>query len=585
MAITAPLPVTGQRKAIQKPSRTAIRRVGVSATLAANEALQARRRRGERVLPLAFGEAGVPVAPLLRDALAAASHLGGYGPVAGSAELRAAAAGYWARRDLPTEASDVVCGPGSKALLYGLLLGLRGVDVAIPRPSWVSYAAQAALTGIRPVYVPTLPGQGGVPDPDLLAGAVTAARREGRQLGAVIVTLPDNPTGTLAAPDTIRALCSVAEHHHLLIISDEIYRDLTHSSASPHLGVPEFLSPAVVAPGRTVITSGLSKNLALGGWRLGVARLPGGSPAASTLRDRLVAAGSEIWSAPAAPVQAAAAFAFGEPPEVTRRVARSCQLHAAIARAVRALFTAAGATVAAPHGAFYLYPDFAPHRRALLRRFGVETAADLAELLLRRYGIGVLPGSAFGDPPDALRLRVATSRLYGEAEWQQEAALAADDPAALPWIADVLEWLEQALAEITAGLGRRGGRAGGCQDEHHHGGAPGQPLDRDDLQQPPAHHDGRAGGRPQRQGRPDADRERIVVARREADGHELREVAELGQEDNRERRRRDRPEPVAQAITADVLGVGFRLVAAMPPQQHGADGECARGKRQHRPVR
>jgi len=326
----------------------------------------------------------------------------------------------------------------------------------------------------------------------------------------------------------------VAEHHHLLIISDEIYRDLTHGAASPHLPAPEFLSPAAVAPDRTVITSGLSKNLALGGWRLGVARLPGGSPAASALRDRLVAASSEIWSSPAAPVQAAAALAFGEPPEVTRRVARSRQLHAAIARAVTALFAAAGATVAAAHGAFYLYPDFAPYRRALLRRFGVETAADLAELLLHRYGIGVLPGSVFGDPDDALRLRVATSRLYGEAEWQQEAALATDDPAALPWIADALAWLERALAEMTACLCRRGGRAGGCQDKHHHGGAPGQPLDRDELQQPPAHHDGRAGSRPQRQRRADADRERVVVARREADGHELREVAEFGQEDNRE---------------------------------------------------
>jgi len=186
---------------------------------------------------------------LLRDALAAASHLGGYGPVAGSAELRAAAAGYWARRALPTEASDVVCGPGSKALLYGLLLGLRGVDVAIPRPSWVSYAAQAALTGIRPVYVPTRPGQGGVPNPDLLAGAVSAARREGRQLGAVIVTLPDNPTGTLAAPDTIRALCSVAEHHHLLIISDEIYRDLTPAYATAAAAlVPARISITAAAP-------------------------------------------------------------------------------------------------------------------------------------------------------------------------------------------------------------------------------------------------------------------------------------------------------------------------------------------------
>ena len=242
--------------------------VGVSATLAANEALDERRRRGERVLPLAFGEAGVPVARVLRDALAMASHHNGYGPVAGLAQLRAAAAGYWARRGLPTAPADVVSRPGSKALLYGLLLGLQGGDVAIPRPSWVSYAAQAALAGIRPVYVPVIPGEGGIPDPELLSAAVTSARREGRRIGAVVVTLPDNPTGTLAAADTVRELCSVARRHDLLIISDEIYRDLTHAAR------PEFLSPADAAPERTVITSGLSKNLALGGWRLGVARLP-----------------------------------------------------------------------------------------------------------------------------------------------------------------------------------------------------------------------------------------------------------------------------------------------------------------------
>jgi aspartate aminotransferase len=447
MAITAPLPVATieQQETTNQPSE----RVGVSATLAANEALDARRRRGERVLPLAFGEAGVPVAPVLRDALATASHQNAYGPVAGSFELRSAAAGYWARRGLPTAPDDVVCGPGSKALLYGLLLNL-GADVAIPRPSWVSYAAQASLTGIRPVYVPIVPGQGGVPDPDLLSAAVASARRDGRRIGAVIVTLPDNPTGTLARPDTIRSLCSVAERHDLLIISDEIYRDLTHAG-------DDFLSPAEVAPDRTVITSGLSKNLALGGWRLGVARLPGGVPRGSgvvprgsALRDALLATCSEIWSAPAAPVQAAATLAFEEPAEITSRVARSRHLHGTIARAVASLLLAAGAAVAPPQGAFYLYPDFAAYRRGLLRRYAVRTSADLAGLLLRGYGVGVLRGSAFGDPADALRLRVATSRLYGEADWQQEAALAAEDPAALPWIADSLAWLEQALAEITA---------------------------------------------------------------------------------------------------------------------------------------
>ena len=121
-----------------------------------------------------------------------------------------------------------------------------------------------------------------------------------------------------------------------------------------------------------------------------------------------------------------------------------------IVRAVASRFTAAGVAVAPPQGAFYLYPDFAAHRRTLLRRFGVRTSADLTAVLLSHYGVGVLPGSAFGDPDEALRLRVATSRLYGEAAWQQEEALTADDPAALPWIADALAWLERALVAVTA---------------------------------------------------------------------------------------------------------------------------------------
>jgi aspartate aminotransferase len=431
----------------------------ISATLAIDEALRARLARGERVLPMGFGEAGVPVVPVLRYALAAATHRNGYGPVAGTEALRDATAGYWIRRGLPTTADDVVCGPGSKALLFGLLLSLRApaggrpVDLAISRPSWVSYAAQASLTGIRPVHIPVprgangSPGPGGVPDPELLSAAAGKAAAQGRRIGAVIVTLPDNPTGTLAGAETVTALCEVARQHDMLIISDEIYRDLVFA------GPRAYTSPAEIAPERTVITSGLSKNLALGGWRLGVARIPGrasgGDPVLGALRTRLLATGSEIWSAPAAPVQEAAALAFSEIPDITERIKVSRRLHGAIARAVAARFTAAGALVAPPQGAFYLYPDFGPHREALFGRYGVRTSADLAALLLDRCGIGVLPGSAFGDPPEELRLRVATSQLYGDKPSQQEAALASSSPAALPWIAPVLDDMAASLADLV----------------------------------------------------------------------------------------------------------------------------------------
>ena len=413
-------------------------RIPVSATLAANEAQDARRRRGEPVLPLAFGEAGLPAHRTLRAALARAAGCNSYGPVAGEAPLRAAAAGYWTRRGLPTDADAVVCGPGSKALLFGLMAAIGG-DVAVTRPSWVSYAAQAALSGRTAHFVP---GAGGVPDADHLARALKAARAAGNPVRSVIVTLPDNPTGRLAPAAAVRDLCSVAEAYDLVIISDEIYRDLVHDPAAP------FTSPAVISPERTVVTAGLSKNLALGGWRLGVARLPAGG-FGRDLRDRLLGIGSEIWSAPAGPVQQAATLAFSEPPELAERVALSRRLHGSVARAAAHRFAAAGAEVPAPQAAFYVYPDFSPLADLLLERHGITSDESLASVLLHEYGVGVLPGSAFGEDGGRLRLRVATAMLYGDTDDERHAALNSADPCSLPWIAGSLDRLEEVLADLT----------------------------------------------------------------------------------------------------------------------------------------
>ncbi len=439
MAAARPLssaiaPPGGLRPPVRPP-------VPVSATLAANEALDRKRAEGGAVLPLAFGEAGLPPHPALRAALAAASGGNAYGPVAGLPSLLDAAAGYWARRGLATGAGQVVAGPGSKALLFGLLMALAE-DVALARPSWVSYAAQAALMGVHTHAIPTVRGEGGVPDPDALDRAARGARRAGRVIGSVIVTLPDNPTGGLASVDTVRGLAEVAAHHDLMIISDEIYRDLVHDPAQP------FPSPAAWAPDRTVITTGLSKNLALGGWRLGVARLPDG-PAGTDLRERLLGIGSEIWSAAAVPVQQAAALAFTEPPEITERVARSRSLHARVVRAVADRFARAGVAVPPPRAAFYLYPDFATWRATLALRHEVTTGAGLSSLLLERYGLGVLPASAFGDSQGSLAVRVATGLLYGDSLTTREAALAAPDPTRLPWIAASLDRLSEILADLA----------------------------------------------------------------------------------------------------------------------------------------
>lgn len=417
--------------------------VTVSATLAVNEALALRRRQGLPVLPMGFGEAGLPVLPVMRDALSAGGDQNAYGPVAGLRELREAGAGYWGRRGLETDPDLVIAGPGSKPLLYALLLSIGG-DVAMAAPSWVSYAAQAHLTGHHPIFVPTPLAQGGVPDPDLLTEAVREARTRGRDVRAVIVTTPDNPTGTVASRGTVRRLAQAARELDLTIISDEIYRDLVHDPATV------VHSPAEFAPERTVVTTGLSKSLALGGWRIGIARLPEGE-SGRRLRGDLLGVASEIWSSPAGPVQRAAAHAFGEPAEVTDAVARSNRLHGAVVRAVTDRFVAAGAMAVAPQAAFYLYPDFEAWRERLAADHGVTTGPGLAGLLLQRYGMGVLPAAEFGESTRALRMRVATSLLYGENEAQRHSALEAEDPAALPWIRAHLDRLSEILDEVGSG--------------------------------------------------------------------------------------------------------------------------------------
>jgi aspartate aminotransferase len=167
------------------------------------------------------------------------------------------------------------------------------------------------------------------------------------------------------------------------------------------------------------------------------------------LRDELLGVVSEIWSSAPAPIQHAAAYAFTEPPELVEHIARSRRLHADVARAVAGCFAAAGARVPAPEAAFYVYPDLAPLRDHLAAAHRVRTGADLSRLLLDRYGVGVLPGSVFGEPEDALRLRVATSLLYGDSDEDRLAALEAADPAELPWIAAALDRLREVLADLT----------------------------------------------------------------------------------------------------------------------------------------
>jgi aspartate aminotransferase len=423
----------------RQPSKGADAVTMHSATLAINETIQARKASGEKVLHLAFGEAGLPVPQRIAEVLAQAAGRNSYGPVAGSSEARDAAAEWFTRRGLSTQPEQVVFGPGSKALLFALLAALPG-DLVLPRPAWVSYAAQAALVGKRVINVPIPAESGGIPDPVRLEHALTGARASGASPGVLVLTVPDNPTGTVARPEHLYEVCAVADRHGLVVVSDEIYAELCQDDTLVR-------SPTAYLPQRTIVTSGLSKSLALGGWRIGFARVPDNAWGSDLMRD-LIGVASEVWSSLPGPMQAVAAYALAGPPDVTAYITAARRLHATVVHAVHQEFVRAGAVCRTPQAGFYLYPDFEPLRENLARH-GITTGANLASVLLERHGVGVLAGEAFNDDVRGLRARVATSLLYGETTDERWQTLRSDNPLALPWLCAAMDHLHDALASLT----------------------------------------------------------------------------------------------------------------------------------------
>ncbi|MEV6108105.1 pyridoxal phosphate-dependent aminotransferase [Streptomyces sp. NPDC051940] len=412
----------------------------MSPNLALNQLVAERQKAGEPLLHLGFGESRLPPFEPLMARLTAGAVRNGYGPVAGSPSVLAAGAGYFERRGLPTAPEQIVVAPGSKPLLMAINLVVPG-DVLLPRPAWNTYVPQANLAGKKAIAVPIPAECGGVPDPDLLLEHISAARMLGHDPRMIVLTLPDNPTGTTVTPRTVVRLCEIAEEHGLLIVSDEIYRDVLHDPDTP------FLSPAEVAPDRTVITTGLSKSLSLGGWRIGMARFPEG-PWGEMLREGVASAASEVWSTLAQPMQEVAEYGFAEPQDVRDRMRASARLHGIVAREVYRFCVAAGAEVRPPTGAFYVYPDFEPLREKLTGH-GVTDSPTLARSILDRFGVVVLAGHHLGDDWKALRFKMATSMLYGDTTEEQQQALDAADPLALPHVRKNLDRIEESMMRLA----------------------------------------------------------------------------------------------------------------------------------------
>lgn len=371
-----------------------------SATLAINLKAKAARSAGVDVAHLGFGQSPFPVHSKIQMALARNAHQKDYLPTRGLPKLCDAIADYhnmYFGYNLKSE--NILVGPGSKELIFQALYCLQG-KVYVPAPSWVSYGPQINIKGDRIVPLMTTPENGFKLQPDDLDKALSSDSGDQKIL---IFNNPSNPTGILYTKEEVEALAKVAKKHELIIISDEIYA-LINFSGNPYASFHHFY------PQGTIITSGLSKSHAAGGYRFGFLSLPDNMRPLLKAMCSLI---SETFSAVSAPTQYAALEAYCGDHGLMTYVNQCTKIHKACGRYLYRRFKEMGAKLPEPNGAFYLFPEFSDFKDKL-RSKGVQNDVELSERLFDEHQVAALPGSDFYYDSELFALRVATVDYDGD---------------------------------------------------------------------------------------------------------------------------------------------------------------------------
>lgn len=380
-----------------------------SPTLAINERVREMWDKGETVFHLGFGESRMPLHPRLVSALSDCVRQKSYLEAAGLSELREEIAGFYVRNwGLGFDANQVVLGPGSKALLFGIMLGLD-CDIYLPTPSWVSYAPQAELAGKQVSYLPGTFNNGYEITPESIESAIKE-NGSGR-IPLLVLNSPNNPSGKVLSVEKLQELAAFCREHGVIVVSDEIYA-LTTFDKQQHHSIAEFY------PEGTIIVGGPSKHLSLGGWRLGAALLPK-SPIGSMLTGVLKTIASEIWSSPTSAIQFAAIAAYSNDPEIGGYIQACTDLHEIKTRLLARSFRQLGIRCTHPEGGFYFIANFDGFCDQL-ETIGIETSDQLANHLLNKFQIATLPGSVFGIDPLELSLRISCSYIDMETDEQAQ---------------------------------------------------------------------------------------------------------------------------------------------------------------------
>ncbi len=359
-----------------------------SSTLVINEKSKELISKGKKIYQFGFGQSPFPVPDTIVDSLKKNAYRKEYLPIQGLPELREEISKYLLKRtgnDYPKE--NILITPGSKEAMLLIHLAFNG-EIIIPAPGWVSYEPQAEIGSNKVHWLKTLRSNNWFPTSQELEKKIKSVGKNKNLI--LILNSPNNPSGTTC--NNLMELAKVAKKYKILILSDEIYTDLTFSN--------DYSSISKFYPELTFITSGLSKWCGAGGWRLGFLAVP--KKLTEFLRS-LKSLASESYSTVNTPTQYASIEAYANDHELYKLKVRA--ILKAVGNYVYENLKSNKILIAPPQGAFYLMPEFKNKK--------YKTSSQLCETILDETGVAMLPGSDFGFKPSKMLTRLSYTDFDG----------------------------------------------------------------------------------------------------------------------------------------------------------------------------
>ena len=359
-----------------------------SSTLVINEKSKELISKGKKVYQFGFGQSPFPVPQKIVDTLKDNAHKKEYLPIQGLPELREAVSKYLLKKTgVNYPEKNILITPGSKEAMLLMHVAFKG-EIILPAPSWVSYEPQAKIGLNKVHWLQTLRENNWFPTPKELERKIKSVGKNKNII--LILNSPNNPSGTVCK--NLKELSIIAKKYKIIILSDEIYTDLTFCN--------KYESISKYYPEATFISGGLSKWCGAGGWRLGFFAVP---EKLSNFLESLKSLASESYSTVNTPIQYAAVEAYnGDYNNYKNNVTKILN---SVGQYVYNKLKSNKVLINPPQGAFYLMPEFLNNK--------YKSSSELCEAILSETGVAMLPASDFGFKPNKMLTRLSYTDFNG----------------------------------------------------------------------------------------------------------------------------------------------------------------------------